>query len=415
MKPYSQGVPWSPADADGLLRAAFPWGAHVTVNGSEFVSLRYEIVDDGFCDNRALIRFERDPGDTLQWVSKEQLTKGAETGFLVLDGAAVRQPTEADLHLLASPFRDFIGPQPSGERGWIARMRLHQSWWRAFRVRTPFGFGPTEGSKRRYGNMLDDEGAARGLNFLTIEARGAFEERIFANRVGVDPWRTSRNLLASQTMAFNLFGHLQKHLDVATGLFIGLLGEHEVSAVTDIEIERLSSALGDHTAFDAFARCERPDGTAACIAIETKLTEPFSQQAYPWERYVAHSAFDSAVWATSDVAVLGDARWSQLWRNHLLARAESAACGDVGLATVLVVHHRLDPHCKANVDEYRGLLHEPAAVRAVDLHSIAAALASVVAGNEHQERWLTDFSDRYLNLGLSERLVGLSDWAPPAD
>lgn len=99
----------------------------------------------------------------------------------------------------------------------------------------------------------------------------------------------------------------------------------------------------------------------------------------------------------------------------MLARAESAACSEVGPATVLVVHHPIDPHCKANVDAYRGLLHDPAVVRPIDLQSIAAALATVVSGSEHHERWLADFSDRYLNLALSESLVGLSDWAPTVD
>lgn len=113
------------------------------------MSLRYEVLDEGFGVDRALIRFERDPGDSLQRVSDGQLATGAQTGFLELDRATVRQPTEADLHLLASPFRDFIGPQPPGERGWIARMRLHQFWWRTFRLRTAFGFGPTKGSKRQ--------------------------------------------------------------------------------------------------------------------------------------------------------------------------------------------------------------------------------------------------------------------------
>jgi hypothetical protein len=71
-------------------------------------------------------------------------------------------------------------------------------------------------------------------------------------------------------------------------LFQRLLSNSEVSAVTSIEIERLSDALGDRTAFDAFVTYRRPDGAHACVAVETKLTEPFSQQAYDWTRYVAH-------------------------------------------------------------------------------------------------------------------------------
>ena len=59
--------------------------------------------------------------------------------------------------------------------------------------------------------MLTERDAAAGLNFLSAEALAAFTERVEDPRPGVDLWRTSSNLLASQPMAFNLFGHLSKH------------------------------------------------------------------------------------------------------------------------------------------------------------------------------------------------------------
>jgi hypothetical protein len=405
---------WTPTDAETLLHAAFPWSAHVTVEGgSKFVSARYAVLEENFGVAEALLRFERDPGDTVQRVRRSQLEHAVNTGILELDsGASVCQPEVTDMPLLASPFRDLIGYQPTIEHGWIARMRLHQSWWRAFRLRVPYGTGPTRSSKTRYGNMLDDDGAARGLNFLTDEACAAYDERVAVTPVGVDEWRTRRNLLASQPMAFNLFGHLSKHLGLATGLFQRLLSNGEVSAVTSIEIERLSDALGDRTAFDAFVTYRRPDGAHACVVVETKLTEPFSQQSYDWTRYVAHTAFDATVWTTAEPNVLGDGRWSQLWRNHLLARAESAACDGLGPATLLVVHHPLDPHCRRNVDAYRALLHEPTEVRAVDLLAIRDVLGDLVVGDDNQEKWLADFSDRYLDLRLSDALRGIEDTAP---
>lgn len=404
-----RAAPWSLPDAEALLRRALPWGAHVRVtSGSDFVAVRYEACEHDFSNEAVTIRFERDPGDTLQRVTRAQLESAATAGILMPDaGAQIRQPEVTDLHLLASPFRDLVGPQSRGESGWIARMRLHQSWWRTFRLRVPFGTGPRRGSSQPYGNMLDAAGDSRGLNFLTQEAREAYDARVEIAAAGVEPFRTRRHLMASQTMAFNVFGHLSKHLDLATELLRVLLGNDEVGAVTSIEIERLSAALGDRTAFDAFAMYERPDGTPACLAIETKLTEPFSQQHYDWDRYVAHSAFDPAVWTTVETPVLGDRRWSQLWRNHLLARAETHAHPEVGPATVLVVHHPDDPHCQANVGGYRGLLATPDTVRAVDLRQIVDALADLVQGDVIQQRWLRDLEDRYLNLHLSDALVRL--------
>lgn len=318
---------WSLLAADALLRRAFPWGAHVTVpSGSAFLSVRHDVVDIEHGPDRATLRFERDPGDTVQVVDRLRLERAADTRALEFDGGGgCRQPATADLHLLAFPFRDLIAYQAQSDSKWVARMRLHQSWWRTFRLRAAFGAGPTPSSTKRYGNMLDSATADAGLNFLTADARASYDARVALTHKGVDPWRTRRNLLASQPLAFNLFGHLSRHLEIATGLFRHLLGDKEVGAVTSVEIERLSDALGDRTAFDAFATYLRPGGTTGCIAIETKLTEPFSQKAYNWDYYRDHGAFDAEVWTTSDTATLGDRRWSQLWRNHLLARAESAA------------------------------------------------------------------------------------------
>lgn len=116
---------WTVTSAEVLLHAAFPWGAHVTVEGgSEFVSVCYAVVEEDFGVAEALLRFERDPGDTLELVRRSQFEDAVNTGSLDLDsGARVRQPEVTDMPLLASPFRDLIGYQPTSEHGWIARMR----------------------------------------------------------------------------------------------------------------------------------------------------------------------------------------------------------------------------------------------------------------------------------------------------
>jgi hypothetical protein len=405
---------WTTRETEALLREAFPWGAHVTVaGGAEFVSIVYEVVECGVDPDGATVRFERDPGDTLQFVTRAELECAATTGLLELStGARIRQPQVDDISTLASPLRDLIGYQSPSDSPWVARMRLHQSWWRTFRLRVPFGYGPTPKSKKRYGNMLAASAADAGRNFLTPEARNAYDERLARTKVGVDAWRTTRNLLASQPLAFNVFGHLSKHLELATGLFRCLLGEQEVAKVTSIEIERLSDALGDRTAFDAFATYTRPDGHTACIAVETKLTEPFSQQAYDWNHYRRHSAFATDVWATSHVDLLGDPRWSQLWRNHLLARAETSRDPELGPATVLIAYHPSDPHCADNIAGYQALLTRPTCVKGVDLLAIRNALDGLVADDEYQTKWVHDFSARYVDLQLSDALVGLEDLAP---
>ena len=298
---------WTQRHADRQLHEAFPWRAAVdTDGGGTFVSLRFGVVDGPEPDRRVLLRFERDPGDTLQWATQDDLIAASETGQMTLESAVIRQPEPGDMALLARPWHDFLGQQSGSDDAWTARMRLHQTWWRAFRLRVPPGIGPNKGDTVPRGNMLDDAAAGAGRNFLTPEAHRSFAERLALTRVGVSEWRTSRNLLASQPMAFNLFGHLRHRLDLASALMAGLLGEEEVDHVTAVEVERNSSALGDGTAFDAFVTYLRPDGTPGCVAIETKLTEPFSQKAYDWPTYIAHESFTPDVWATDDPALLGD-------------------------------------------------------------------------------------------------------------
>jgi hypothetical protein len=392
-----------------LLDQAFPFGAVAySDDPREFFSLRHEIA--GADGERFNIWFDRNPGDTIGAATAAQLERAAGSGQLVLDtGCRIRRPEASDAALLGDPFAAFVGPQAASDSNdWIRRMRLHQSWWRAFHLRTPFGVGPNRGGQPR-GSMLDDAGGEGGWNFLSDDARAAYDDRVAVTKEGVSEWRTRRNLLASQPMAFNLFGHLSRNLDLATETFAGILGADEVAAVTSIDVERLSTALGDRTAFDAFATYRRPDGTDACLAIETKLTEPFSQQAYDWERYTGHAAFSPDVWDTTDTVLLGDLRWAQLWRNHLLGIAESNA-EQLGPVTVLVVHHALDPSCAEAIDGYRQLLHDPEQVRPVDLGAFYAAVSAATL-SEADARWIDEVRIRYLDLHRSAPLVTIREQA----
>jgi hypothetical protein len=405
-------VSWTAGEAERLLHEAFPWGALVTVEkGATFLSLDYRIAADLDPDpvdgDVVVVFFVREPTDNSharRTVSRAALEQAAKTGALhFADRGSARQPEIEDLHLLADPERDFVGRQATGESGFIRRMRLHQSWWRTFRLRRPFGTGPYPTSTTPHGNMLDESGDEAGANFLSDEARDAYKVRWEFTHEGVDPFRTRRNLMASQPMCFNVFGHLDSHRDLAGQLFRELVGADEVATVTGIEIERLSTALGDRTAFDAFVTYLRPNGKPGCIAIETKLTEKFSQEIYDWEHYLEQAAFATDVWKTSDPTLLGDLRWSQLWRNHLLGRAESTD-KNLGPVSMLVVHHPNDTACDANVAGYCDLLYDSKRVMAVDLQRIHDILTAAAGDSPTHVAWLADLADRYLNLRLSEPL-----------
>lgn len=397
-------------EAERLLHEAFPWRAVVERPGEwAFVSVSFEALANTASADSIDIRFERDPGDTFARCTLGDLREAASTGRLRLGDRVVRQPEPDDVALLAEPFRDLIGWQSKSDAAWVSRMRLHQSWWRTFHLRVPFGTGPNKGSRRSYGNMLSSGAAGRHFNFTSDAAIAECTKRIDSGDPGVDPWRTTRNLLASQPMALNLFGPLIQDRDLATVAFDRLVGD--VAEVTGGEVERLSDALGDHTAFDVFFTYRRSDGSPGCIAIETKLTEPFSQNAYEWSRYVQHSAFDTKVWNTTDTAALGSPRWSQLWRNHLLARAE-AAQRSLGEPIVLVVHHPDDPHCATNVAGYQRLLCEPVGCRSVDIGTVIAAVREAAPSGDE---WIDRFTDRYLRLDLSDGLVTCPGFRYEAD
>ena len=396
---------WDLATASQLLAVAFPWGATVNAGERRFVTQWIEVSEHDFGADRCWISIDMGGREHLVEVTSEAMAVAASSGRVDGAQASLQRPEADDVGLMADGGKLLVGPQADSDAAWVRRMRLHQSWWRTFRLRVPFGTGPNKGSTTKLGNMLDDRGDVEGLNFLSDEARLAYDQRIAATPAGVEPWRTRRNLLASQPMAFNLFGHLAGHSEIAAALFTEILGEEVHDP--QIEIERLSDALSDRTAFDAFVTYRRADDTPGCIAIETKLTEPFSQKAYDWEQYAAHTAFDPEAWQTIETSVLGDPRWSQLWRNHLLARAETARDPLLGPATVLVVHHPLDPHCAGNVDDYRELLTSPDTVKAVHLGTLADLLEPIVETSPANRGWLEDLRGRYIDLEASEPLVGL--------
>lgn len=416
----------SPSEADDLLHRAFPYGATVRLElGGEFLSLRYR-GGRGTRSDCLGVYFVRDPGDTSADVSPLTLERAAMSGRLTLPTGRVRRPEAGDCHLLSFPLEAFVGPQSSDPQKpdrdmFRARMRLHQSWWRTFRLRVPFGNGPSRTSTTPFGNMLLPGHGAAGLNFVSPEAHLSFQGTMAARRTGVKRWDTAHNLLTSQAMCFNVFGHLRHHPDLAAAFFTEVLGEAPASHVERVEIEHHSDAITDRTAFDAYAF----RSGAGDVAIETKLTEPFSRDRYDWNCYLRTCAAATGRWTTDDPELLGDLRWSQLWRNHLLAVAEHLRsvdhrCGNRGggcrdphrgggpdWPKAIVVHHPLDTKCIDAIDGYRSLLTDPDDVVGVDLRKVVDTLRRLVDGDPRQREWIDRLDERYLRLDLSEPLVGL--------
>lgn len=293
-----------------------------------------------------------------------------------------------------------LGPQEPSDGPFRARMRLHQSWYRAAVLGLPHGEGPTRREGRPLGSMLTRDDAARGANFLTA---GIFEvaRRRMRAGPGVEPFRCLANMLSSQPMCFNLFGPLVEDTDLATALLRTLVADLE--RVVEVHIEHAPSPrseyLGDRTAFDVFVGYERTDGTRAFLGVETKLSESFGEMAYESDRYLELTSEPDAPWRPDAHDTLRTARFNQLWRNHLLVdalRRHPAEPYDAGM--LAVVHHPGDTDGSRLVTQYRDLLRDPDQSFADwRLDTVLDRWRSAEVETAHRE-WLSRFAARYLEL-----------------
>jgi hypothetical protein len=295
-----------------------------------------------------------------------------------------------------------FGPQYDGDDPFTARMRKHQSWWRAVRL------GVAAGQDQRgstYGNYLAQADAERGLNFLTKTIEWCARERMSAGG-GVEEFRCTRNLLSSQPMAFNLFGPLRADPNVAAKLLDPILPGGVTAAQVQFEwAPDRESHLGDGTSMDVAIRYTTKEGKPALAGIETKLTEPFTRATFGCDdhRATAYRAVGSKsdVWIDPLHEGLSDAAWNQLWRNHLLVEAVRQNEPEL-LGCQVVVHHPDDARCKVSIAEYSKHLADAAnSLRAITLRDIVDAWRPLVKGTRHSA-WLNDFEDRYLKLELSD-------------
>lgn len=302
-----------------------------------------------------------------------------------------------------------LGPQCAGDDAFAARMRHHQSWYRAVVLGVPCGTGPSANARSPYGNMLTREEGARGKNFLTREIHEVALARIRQGGGTIDAFRLQHNLLSSMPLCFNLFGPLVADLALATRLWRALLGE-EVAEVTRVALEYApvpaADYLADGTAFDAFVEYRRADGALCFTGIETKLTEPFSPREYPKERpgYQRWLAHPSAPWRPDALPSVDRVEHNQLFRDHLLVHAMVARAGSAYAAgRLLLVRHDEDARCAATVAGYRALLRPgDDSFAELPLSRLVGTWEPIVAADPPRAAWLADLRRRYLELSASE-------------
>lgn len=299
-----------------------------------------------------------------------------------------------------------LGPQYEGDDTFTARMRRHQSWYRACVLGLPYGTGPTRNAKKRLGNMLTREDGAAGRNFLTEEIARVAQARLREGGGAVEPFRLLHNMLSSQPMCFNLFGPLLRDRELAARLLPALVPD-AVREVTRVALEwapqPANEYLGDRTAFDAFIEYRTIDGGLCALGIETKLTEPFSRRQYDGESYRRWMGLPRAAitWRTDVAERVHAIEHNQLWRDHLLTVALRHHPQSPYAATrLLVIHHPEDHGCVGAFTGYRGLLQDGDFVHSLSLDEIVERWSRLVAESGHAS-WLERFRSRYLELRLS--------------
>ena len=304
-----------------------------------------------------------------------------------------------------------LAPQYDRDDAFARQMRAHQSWYRAAVLNVAPGVGPQAGSSTTYGNCLPADAAERGDNFLTEHIGEVVQARI-PRGGGVERYRCLHNLLSSQPMCFNLFGQLAGRPDVATRLLSALLPDI-VGEVEEVYIEWAPEPkeryLDDATSFDAFVTVRRAgDGALGFLALETKLTEPFSQKEYSLDHRPAYGRMvqgHDGPWTAEGREQVADRRWNQLWRNHMLAVSLVEDKGSpYEFGVPVVVHHPLDVRGIEAVTGYCELLRDPFSVETFDLREIVDRWRALTEAEEDRD-WIDRFDVRYLQLGLSDRAL----------
>lgn len=337
------------------------------------------------------------------------LALGNDPGGSLTSGAGASEfPSRARKNMAGTPAPHglendckHVAPSDGEFKG---RLRFHQSWYRHHALGLSPGPNPQAGGEL-YGSMLTDSDGQRGFNFLTDEIYGFAAQRLSEGEGAIEPDRLRRNLLSSQPMCFNLFGPLHADLHLATRLISTLPGVPRGLKVRDVQVEYDGEGLlGDRTAFDAFVEYELENGDLGFIAVETKLTEPFSQKEYPSKRYTDWFARDNGWWLPGSETDFPNPETNQLWRDHLLTFAVlRQSPGKYKEAFCAVVYHDLDEGCPAAIKAYRRKLTEAGQATLLEW-PLGKILSSwhPSADTRQQSDWLSALRLRYVDVNASE-------------
>jgi hypothetical protein len=274
-----------------------------------------------------------------------------------------------------------------------ANYRLLQSWYRQTVLLAPAG--------RYRGNQISPEWLSDhpNANFLTKEVIDYVTHRVpevLALGGAIEETRLKGNLLSSQPLCFNLFGHLRAFPEHAATVLAATF-DLDIEKIETIEVEWApdpSLHLGDKTAFDAFVQYMTSSGTRGFIGVETKYTENFTQREYDRPEYRRVTDDPASGFKPGAAEVLKAKSANQLWRNALLVASVRKLEGfDHGHVAVLACKD--DRSLTGAVRRSEAQLKDPRSLlRVGNFQKLIAEADKIPALAE----WSAAFRKRYLDL-----------------
>lgn len=261
--------------------------------------------------------------------------------------------------------------------------------------------GPRTGGPRLVSSMLPAD-ADLSDNLTTAAAVAAAERSIhdlaIERRPGlIQADRLRRNLLSSQPLCFNLFGHLSSDPSALVGWVRSF--QNDVESVDDVRLE-WAPPTGNTggSAFDAFVTYTRSDGARGFLGIECKYAENLAKaQSKPaHEKFKVETA--NGPWHTGAETRLDRPRLRQFWYNQLLTQRVASTADFAGGIGVVVACHD-DASAREVVESIRAELDDPATLRFSSINDVVNAVTG-------HETWRQKFAERYLTYDrIPERMV----------
>lgn len=237
----------------------------------------------------------------------------------------------------------------------------------------------------------EDVRANPRLNFVNDASLAAADRRaveVQGEGGTLEELRLRHNMLSSMPMCFNIFGAIER-TDGVTALMRELFDPAMTSIDRMICEVTPTRSLGDRTAFDAMIDYTTDSGPAF-VGIETKYTEPFSQNPYDSDTY--RTVTEASSWFVDGAAdELVGSKTNQLWRGLMLASLVEEESGRMG--RYVVVSTGDDVAALRSIESVKAVMTEPDRLTFASLETIVEA-ARELGGD--LASWAAAFDQRYI-------------------